>query len=52
LQYIYIYSISFSYSQAPYEDPRACTGLIGVKLNGTKAHVLRAICEGIAFRFV
>lgn len=46
------YVPGFGGLSAPYKDPKACAGLIGMKLgNSSKAHVLRAICEGIAFRF-
>lgn len=36
---------------APHNDPNACCGLIGIKRNTTKAQMVRAILEGIAFRY-
>ena len=35
--------------QAPYNDPAACAGFIGVKTSTSKAHMLRAVIEGCAF---
>ena len=35
--------------KAPYNDPAACAGFIGVKTSTTKAHMLRAVIEGCAF---
>jgi len=37
--------------RAPYTDPDACAGFIGVKRTTTKAHMLKAILEGMAFIF-
>ncbi|EDO39329.1 predicted protein [Nematostella vectensis] len=38
--------------QAPVNDNKACTSLMGIKASTTKAHIVRAILESIAFRFV
>ncbi|XP_066920996.1 putative glycerol kinase 5 isoform X2 [Clytia hemisphaerica] len=43
---------AFNGLSAPYRDPFACTGFIGIKRNGTKVQMARAVCEGIAFRFL
>ena len=37
--------------QAPINDETATTSLIGVTLATTKAHIVRAILDSLAFRF-
>uniref|UniRef100_A0A8W8II65 Carbohydrate kinase FGGY C-terminal domain-containing protein n=1 Tax=Magallana gigas TaxID=29159 RepID=A0A8W8II65_MAGGI len=41
---------AFSGLQAPINDDKAATMLIGLKPTTTKAHVVRAILENLAFR--
>lgn len=42
---------AFSGLQAPVNDDSAATSIIGVTLSTTKAHMVRAILEALAFRF-
>jgi len=37
--------------QAPLNDDRAATLLIGMSMSTTKAHIVRAMLESLAFRF-
>ncbi|XP_059200001.1 putative glycerol kinase 5 [Centropristis striata] len=41
---------SFSGLQAPLNDPKACASFMGLKPSTTKAHLVRAIMESVAFR--
>ncbi|KAM8839719.1 glycerol kinase 5 [Synchiropus picturatus] len=41
---------SFSGLQAPFNDPKACASLMGLKPSTTKCHLVRAILESVAFR--
>ena len=44
--------ISFLFSiQAPINDDKACTSLVGISPHTSKVHILRAILESLAFRF-
>ncbi|XP_031554856.1 putative glycerol kinase 5 [Actinia tenebrosa] len=38
--------------QAPINDNKACVSLMGIKASTTKSHIVRAILESIAFRFM
>lgn len=42
---------AFSGLQAPINDDKACTSLIGLTPKTTKAHIVRAVLESIGFRF-
>lgn len=42
---------AFNGLQAPINDNKACVSLMGIKSTTSKAHVMRAILESIAFRF-
>ncbi|XP_067669796.1 putative glycerol kinase 5 [Haliotis asinina] len=42
---------AFSGLQAPINDDRAATSIIGLTPNATKAHIVRAMLESLAFRF-
>lgn len=42
---------AFSGLQAPINDDKAATSIIGIKPTTTKAHIARALLESIAFRF-
>ena len=42
---------AFSGLQAPFNDDRAVTSMFGMNQHTTRAHVVRAILESIAFRF-
>ncbi|XP_052783381.1 putative glycerol kinase 5 [Mya arenaria] len=42
---------AFSGLQAPINDDKACTTMLGMTPNTTKAHIVRAILESICFRF-
>lgn len=42
---------AFSGLQAPINDNKACVSMMGIKSTTSKAHVMRAILESIAFRF-
>lgn len=37
-------------SQAPYNDGSAASGFVGMKPSTTKAHLVRAVLESLAFR--
>ena len=37
--------------ETPYQDELSCAGLLGIRSTSTKAHIVRAILEAIAFRF-
>ncbi|KAJ9577720.1 hypothetical protein L9F63_005713 [Diploptera punctata] len=43
---------AFSGLQAPVNNPRACTGFIGIKPTTRRGHMVRAILESIVFRVV
>lgn len=45
-------SISYLPSKAPLNDPKACASFMGLKPSTTKSHLVRAILESIAFRWV
>lgn len=38
--------------KAPLNDPRACASLMGLKPSTTKSHLVRAILESVAFRWL
>ncbi|PVD18809.1 hypothetical protein C0Q70_21362 [Pomacea canaliculata] len=42
---------AYSGLQAPVNDDKACTSIFGLKLGTTKAHLVRAMLESMAFRF-
>ncbi|KAK2155686.1 hypothetical protein LSH36_233g02016 [Paralvinella palmiformis] len=42
---------AFSGLQAPINDDKACTSLVGISPHTSKVHILRAILESLAFRF-
>ena len=44
-------SLLFVSFKAPINDDKACCGLIGVRQSTTKAHMMRAVIESLAFRF-
>jgi hypothetical protein len=39
-------------SQAPINDNKACTSMFGVTPSTNKAHIVRAILESIAYRYI
>lgn len=44
--------IDLSNPKAPLNDPKACASFMGLKPSTTKSHLVRAILESVAFRWV
>ncbi|KAK6963204.1 glycerol kinase 5, partial [Biomphalaria glabrata] len=42
---------AFSGLQTPFNDDKAVTSIFGLNPNNTKAHIVRAVLESLAFRF-
>ena len=47
-----MFNIIILFHQAPVNDNKACTSMFGVTPSTTKAHIVRAILEAIAYRYI